>query len=174
MTNEEADGKLVTQHRIELHDLAGSAEYVVAIRGRDRYGNLAIADGQRWKSQVDTRAPKIDDVSVDVASMGIWGNAKAQMIVSWHTDEPAASQLQYRSATSDKTITTALDPEPKTNHVVVVSNLELAHIYRIKPMSRDMNGNTAYGQEVTAVTPDSQNTLLDMIIRTLQSILGQS
>jgi hypothetical protein len=146
----------------------------MSIRGRDRYGNAANAEPQHWRSQVDTRAPKVHNVSVDVASMGIWGNSKAQIIVSWQTDEPASSQLQYRPTSSDKFITTTLDPEPKTNHVVVVSNLELAQIYRIKPVSRDMNGNVAHGQEVTAVTPDSQNTLLDLIIKTLQSILGQS
>lgn len=173
LTKEEASGELTTDHRLELSDLAGSAEYLVSVRGRDRYGNLATADNQRWTSQVDTRVPTIDNVSVDVATMGAWGNGKAQMIVSWHTDEPSSSQIEYRAASADKSTTTTLDPEPKTNHVVVISNLDLAQIYRIKPISRDISGNTAYGQEVTAVTPDSQNSLLDIILKTLQSILGQ-
>lgn len=173
VTNEVASTDLVTEHRMVLEDLAGSAEYIMTIRGRDRYGNLAHADEQRWTSQVDTRSPSISEISVDVASMGIWGDAKAQMIISWKTDEPASSQVEFWQANSDEVLLTEVDPEPKTNHVVVISNLELSNIYRIKPISRDISGNEALGSEVTAVTPDRQSSLLDIIVRTLQSILGQ-
>ncbi len=55
------------------------------IKGRDQYGNLASSELQSWQSSVDTRAPMISDLTVEVSNVGGVGNDKAQVIVSWHT-----------------------------------------------------------------------------------------
>jgi len=60
--------------------------------------------------------------------------------------------------------TTPLDTEPTTNHVVVLSGLNLADIYKIQVISRDLDGNTAKGSVTTVVTPDKQLNVFDTVL----------
>jgi hypothetical protein len=89
VSQERAVPGLVTAHEITLDSLAGSAEYSVTISGRDKYGNQATSDLQHWTSQVDTRQPTITDVYIDTSVTGVGADSKAQVIVSWDTDEPS-------------------------------------------------------------------------------------
>ncbi len=172
-SKKQADGTLSTDHSIVLADLASNADYRINLSGRDQYGNLAGSDTQTWHSQVDTRPPTISKIAVNVANTGLWGNAKAQVIISWHTDEPASSQVVYGDGLGSKLDkSTPIDTEPTTDHVVVINGLDLTHVYGIQPVSRDISGNTAHGATLAAVTPDKQNSLLDIILSAFQAITG--
>ena len=173
VSDETANVDLVTNHEIIINDLAASSEYEFFIKGRDAYGNLANSDKQTWSSPVDTRDPAISNLSVDVATTEVWGNAKAQLIVSWKTDEPSTTQVKYGdSVRGELDKETAFDSEPTVNHVAVISNLELSKVYRIQPVSKDISGNTVYGNELSAVTPDKEETLLDIILNSLSKVFG--
>ncbi|HMR73053.1 MAG TPA: hypothetical protein PKD68_03545, partial [Candidatus Saccharibacteria bacterium] len=90
---------------------------------------------------------------------------------TWTTDEPTTSQIIYDKA-SAKNLNqkTPLNTEPTTNHVVVISGLDLAQVYKVQPISRDINGNTAHGVELVVVTPDIDESPLDIILNSLQRI----
>jgi hypothetical protein len=157
--------ELVTQHSIELHDLASNTEYQFTFEGRDQYGNQASSSVQRWTSQVDTRPPELSELNYTVTTTDTGKGKQAQLIVTWKTDEPATSQIAY-GGMNDKVLskTTPLDTEPTTNHVVVLSGLNLADIYKIQVISRDLDGNTAKGSVTTVVTPDKQLNVFDTIL----------
>jgi hypothetical protein len=173
-TNQEtAKSDLETTHRMVIGDLASNADYTFIIKGRDRYGNLATSDIQKWKSTLDTRPPKITDVSVDINTSGIGGDAKVQLVIFWKTDEPATSQVHYGSGSvGELKKKTDIEMEYTTNHVAVISNLELSQVYRIKPASRDMNGNESYGEERVVVTQDRDFSILEILVNLLKGIIG--
>jgi len=157
--------ELTTQHRIDLRDLASNTEYLFSFEGRDQYGNQATSSVQRWTSQVDTRPPELSELSYNVTTTETGKGKQAQLIVTWKTDEPATSQLAYGGIKDTVlTKTTPLDTEPTTNHVVVLSGLNLADIYKIQVLSRDLDGNTAKGSVTTVVTPDKQLNVFDTIL----------
>lgn len=169
--NEKAQGELVSNHEILIEDLASSTDYDFEIRGRDQYGNLVSIPGQKWKSGVDTKEPTISDLSITASTTSSFGGSKAQMIIFWRTDEPTTTQLQYDKASSAKfEKKTPLDTEPTVDHVVVVSGLDLAEVYKIQPIARDISGNTAYGTEMVTVTPDLDESPLDIILNVLQRV----
>lgn len=169
---EVAESEFKTAHETVLRNLAGNAEYVFEIGGRDTYGNHVLLANQKWRSGTDTREPTISDVTINTTSNSAGDTRKAQMIISWKTNEPTTTQVKYLLS-SDSTKTenlSPLDTEPTVNHVVVLSNLKLAEVYNIQPISKDISGNTAYGTSITAVTPDVSESPLDLILNILQRI----
>mgnify|MGYP002401972929 CR=1 FL=1 len=171
VSNEETTSQLTKEHEITLRDLASSTEYSFRVQGRDQYGNLASSDEQRWKSGFDTRAPKITGVSYSMTTTEGVGNTKAQLIVSWKTDEPSTSQVAYgKSRDGNIDSLTPLDTEPTTNHVVIVSNLNLTDIYKVQIKSRDLSGNTAQTMPTLVVTPDKESNVLDNVITLMQRL----
>lgn len=162
---------LVLQHQIVINDLASSTDYEFTIQGRDQYGNQATSERQIWHSGVDTKAPTITQLSISPTTVDGSGNAKAQLIISWHTDEPSTTQVLYGPGSSTKLDKkSAMDPQPTVDHVVVLSGLDLAQVYRIQPVTRDISGNTTYGAKLATVTPDRQVSPLDVVLDTLQRI----
>lgn len=172
-SQETANTELTTDHSIILSDLAGNAEYTMMIKGRDKYGNQASGDVQTWKSQVDTRPPKISNIGVDVGMMGGVGNSKALVIVSWDTDEPSTTQVKY-GLNADEKLDKELTPDTSlsTSHTVVIPNLDLSQIYKIQPISIDASGNKAVGEETAAITPYQESSLLDTITNILSNLFG--
>ena len=169
--DEYADTALKTDHSVTLTNLASSTDYDFEIRGRDQYGYIASASSQRWRSGIDTKEPTISDFTISSLSTLSTGSRKAQLIITWTTDEPTTSQIIYDKA-SAKNLNqkTPLNTEPTTNHVVVISGLDLAQVYKVQPISRDINGNTAHGVELVVVTPDIDESPLDIILNSLQRI----
>jgi purple acid phosphatase-like protein len=161
---------LVTSHEVTLSDLAGSTDYQFTIEGRDAFGNNAVADRQTWHSGIDTRPPKVDKVSVNVATVDSLKGSKAQMIVTWRTDEPSTTQLRYGRGSGKLNKTSPLDTDPSTTHTVIVSDLDVSEIYRIQAISRDISGNTTNGTTVSVVTPDKEVNVLDSLLNALQKV----
>ena len=153
---------LITDHAITVHGLASSADYSFVVEGRDQYGNLASSTAQAWHSSVDTRPPTISDISITTSTVASSSGQKAQMIVMWTTDEPSTSQVEYGTLASGKLDrSTPLDTEPTTNHIAIISNLNLADIYQVRFSSKDLSGNVVYSSQTLVVTPDKEEGLLD-------------
>ncbi len=172
-TKQEAStSELVTNHSVILQNLAGSTDYTMSIEGRDQYGNVAIASQQQWRSQLDTRPPVISGESISVSVVESVSGKQGQMIISWKTDEPATSQVQYgKYGSSGYGNKTPLSTEPTTSHIVIISGLDLAAIYKIQIISRDLDGNTVYGNPTTIVTPDKEITVFDSVVNLLSRLM---
>lgn len=168
---ETSKSELTTSHEITLRNLASSSDYVFNFEGRDQYGNLTTSEQQRWRSGYDTRPPAISNMSYSMTTTEGVANTRAQLIVSWKTDEPSTSQIAYGKHSSGKLDKmTPLDTEPTTNHVVIVSNLDLADIYKVQILSSDISGNKSYGTQTSVVTPDKESSVLDNVITLMQKL----
>jgi hypothetical protein len=162
---EVSSSELKTTHEVSLRGLAGSTTYSITIEGRDAFGNLGSSTAQTWQSQLDTRPPLLSDKNISVTTTDGPSGKKAQIIVSWKTDEPAVSQVQYGQAKDvNYPNTTPMDTDATTDHTVIISDLNLADIYRLQIMVRDLDGNTAYGLATTVVTPDKEASVFDSVV----------
>ncbi|MEO6761561.1 MAG: LamG-like jellyroll fold domain-containing protein [Candidatus Saccharimonadales bacterium] len=164
---------LVTSHSVIISDLADDSEYFLVAQSRDASGNLATSDRQLFHTALDTRPPKISNVSVQPSIRGNGAEARGQIIVSWSTDEPATSQVAYAAGTSsDTSQTTSEDGSLSFEHVVIVSNLPTSKVYSIVPISKDKSDNTSRGSTQTTVVGRASDDVMTIVLNTLRKVFG--
>lgn len=167
------------EHRVLVRNLLPQTPYVLIVKGRDRAGNEAASDSQRFTTATDTRAPQVSEVNVEgtVSTRGGDGaeaEAEAQLVVSWTTDEQSTSQVEYGEGTgSTYAQKSQEDTGLVTNHTVIISGLTPSKVYHLRIVSRDKAGNVGNSIDTVAITPKATANALDLVITSLRSILGQ-
>ncbi len=168
--NEVSDDR-VTHHVMTLRGLASNSEYAITIEGRDEYGTVAHSEGHHWRSSIDTRPPTVDKLNVSASTVTTRKGQEGQLIVTWSTDEPATTQVRYGlNGENDLDMATPLDAEPRTEHLVIISRLELSSVYALSVMSKDIDGNTTYGAKTVVVTPDRDEGIFLNTLRLLHHV----
>ena len=173
-TSDIVNSKFTTQHEIIIKGLLDDSEYSLIAHSRDNAGNLATSDEQSFRTALDTRPPKISEISVESSIRGSGAEARGQIIVSWHTDEPSTSQVAY-SEGSNATVFNSRTPEDtqlSTEHVVIVSDLPTSRVYSVQPVSRDRSGNAGTGEAESAIIGRASDSVLTIILNTLQKVFG--
>lgn len=167
------------EHRVLVRNLLPQTPYTLVVKGRDKAGNEAESDPQRFTTATDTRAPQVSEVNVEgtVATRGgdnTEEEAEAQLVVSWTTDEQSTSQVEYGEGTGTTySQKTQEDTNLVTNHTVIISGLTPSKVYHIRIVSRDKVGNVGNSIDTVAITPKATANALDLVITSLRSILGQ-
>jgi len=170
---EVAKNDLSFDHVIRAGSLKDGSIYVLRIKGRDVYGNELVSDPVRYVTGKDTRAPVISNLSVETQLSGSGIDSKAQILVSWETDEEATSQVIYGHGTgTEYQMSTSEDKSKKTRHIVVIRDLEPNSSYHLKAVSSDSMNNTIYSQDIIAVTPSTSESALDIVLIQLEEIFG--
>jgi len=164
---------MVTDHLITVEGLLDNTEYIFSISSRDQYGNVATTDNQRYLTPLDTRPPKISDLAVEYRTTGYGSEAKAQIIVSWKTDEPATSQVEYgEGMTPTFTLKSAKDDALTLDHLVILRDLGTAKIYHLRATSNDKSQNITNSETRVIVTPKAPESVLDLILKILKDSFG--
>jgi len=139
------DTNLVTSHSVILTDLISGTTYHYKTRSVDAAGNLTISDEHTFTTSgtaPDTTPPVLSAVSVsDVTS--------DSATISWTTDEPSTSQVEYGITTSSLS---ALDTTMVTSHSVTLTDLSSDTTYNFKVRSSDASGSLAISDEHTFTT----------------------
>jgi len=157
------------EHSVTLTKLADSADYLVTVKGVDEYGNNAIGATQHWKTGVDTRQPKVSNIKTE--SILSADESRAQIVVSWETDEPTTSEVEYglnkkydSKSTKDTNLT--------NRHVVVISNLKVAQIYHVRPNSEDKSGNKNFGEDNIVVIGKKDTNIIQIVLKFIRNVFG--
>lgn len=162
-----------TSHEITISGLIDNSTYVLVARSRDAAGNVATSSQQVFKTDLDTRPPKVTDVVADASVRGTGAEARGQVVVSWKTDEPSTSQVAYgEGSTGALTSVTSEDAKLTTDHVVVVSDLSTSRVYHFEPRSYDRSRNEAKGDQRVAIIGRASENVLSIIFNALQQIFG--
>jgi hypothetical protein len=171
---EMASSTLATDHSVTISDLADDSEYFLYAQSRDKDGNLATSDKQVFHTALDTRPPKITNISVESSIRGTGADARGQVVVSWHTDEPATSQVAYAEGSSATTFNnkTAQDSALSFDHIVIVSDLPTSKVYSVQPVALDKAGNVATGKPQSAIIGHASDNVLTIVLKTLQGVFG--
>jgi hypothetical protein len=165
---------LENTHTIVVTGLKDNTPYTVTARGRDQYGNEANPLSTSYKTEFDTRPPEISNITTETSIVGTGVDAKAQVIVSWTTDEPGTSQVEYGPGATgtEYTAKTQEDSSFSENHVVIISDLKTSSPYHFRVISSDNAKNEAKSGENAVLTDQASESVIDLIIKSLQDTIG--
>jgi hypothetical protein len=173
MTKDQIVLTLVKNHEMIIKDLLDDTDYVVVVKGKDLAGNNAESYTGEFKTAQDLRAPTISDLKIDTSVAGVGDEAKVQMLVSWNTDEPATTQIEYGQGTgSDYPNKSQEDGKLTNNHTVTVPDLQPNQVYHLRVVSKDKNENIAYSYDNVIVTPKATQSALNLVINSLSKSFG--
>lgn len=159
---------LKKSHQMILRNLRDDQEYTIVIKGKDSAGNDVSYSPMQLRTALDFRAPEISNLSVESTVIGVGDEARAQVIVSWDTDEPGSTQVEYGEGTSGNySQKTQEDANLTTNHIVTLSGLSPAEIYSIRALSKDKADNKSTSQDTVVVTPRSTKSAFNIVIENL-------
>lgn len=172
--SEKVLAELTIDHEITIEDLRDSSTYVIFGAGRDQFGNMAVSNQITFNTPADSRAPEISDVIIESSNVGNISGGKAQIAVSWKTDEAASSQVEYDTGISGDEYTkkTVADGAFTNQHLVIIGDLDPGAPYHLRVVSADMSGNEVKSTDNTVITGDVAQSALQIILDTLMRIFG--
>ena len=144
------DTNLSTSHSVTLTGLDPNTTYNFKVISTDAAGNEITPKGGELTTlaTADKTAPTISGLSVSYIT-------ESSAIITWHTNEPATSQIKY-SKSEEAVSTTPLDENLTTTHNVTLTKLDSGTTYNFTIMSKDAAGNeatSAASQTFTTLTP---------------------
>ncbi|MEA3356875.1 MAG: hypothetical protein U9Q67_00335 [Patescibacteria group bacterium] len=161
------------KHRMILINLDANTLYSIIINGRDFMGNEATSGIQSFTTAMDTRPPQVFDFEVTSEIIGSGQEATAQLVVSYKTDEPATSQVEYGEGTGTAySQKTQEDANLSEHHIVIVSGLAPSKVYHLRSISKDPEGNAGNSVDKVIVTSTATENALDIVIKNLTSIFS--
>lgn len=158
-------------HRAILVGLEPQTAYTLIIRGKDVAGNEAVSPVQQLTTAADSRPPQISELKVESEIIGAGEEATTQLIVSFVTDEPASSQIEYGEGTgATYPQKTQEDATMVSKHLVVISGLSPGKVYHLRAVANDIVGNRGESIDKVVVTPKAADNALDLVITNLGSV----
>jgi hypothetical protein len=140
--NSTLDQTLVSSHSVVLSGLQPDTVYHFRVRSSDGSANEGISgDYQFHTLVVDTAPPTFSNV-------GTSNIADHNATVTWNTNEPANTQLEYGFTTSYGS-TSTLDASMVTAHTVNLTGLTADTLYHFRARSRDAAGNLGLSTDFT-------------------------
>jgi len=133
-----------------------------------------MSESQKITTDIDTRPPGISEITTEASIDGYGVGSKAQLVVSWTTDEPATSQVEYSIGSSGKKLsqTSQEDISLTTSHSVVISELKPSTPYYFSIVTKDKSGNAAKSGIRSVLTGQARLSVFDLIIKSFGSTLG--
>ena len=128
--------------------------------------SVVVTVGVASPPSPETTAPVISEAAVS----GITDSAAT---ITWATDEPATSQVEY-GTTSSYDSTTTLDEALVTSHSVSLTGLEGDTAYHFRVKSQDEAGNEAVSTDETFTTSSEADTTPPVISSVVASNITES
>jgi len=164
------------EHKMIIRGLLPQTRYALVVSGFDVAGNEATSDTQTLTTATDTRPPLISNLKIEGSTMPLSGNSSevtAQLVVSWNTDEPATSQVEFGEGTGTTySQKTQQDSNLTYNHMVIVSNLTPSKVYHLRAISKDEANNETSSIDTVTITPKATASAFDLVITNLQEAFG--
>jgi len=130
------DTNLSTSHSVVLTELDPNTTYYFKIISEDAAGNEITAKGEL------TTLATADETPPTISGVGVSNITASSAIITWKTNEPATSQVEY-GETEAYGSETAEDTSLSTNHSVTLTGLDDGTTYNFQVISKDSGGNEA-------------------------------
>jgi hypothetical protein len=149
-----------------IDNLPQGRTYEVRVSGLNDDKNLLSAEPVKVVMSRDTTAPVLSGFKVE--SFMVPGRAdRVQTVVTWQTDEPATSVVEYNEGAgkSAKGFADRYEntKDLSTNHTVALLNLKPETVYELQVTTADAFGNkTVFGPR-TVITPKQAQSIIDVI-----------
>ena len=159
------------KHEAIIMNLKPMLTYSLVVSGIDRAGNEAVSDAYTFTTASDTRPPEISNVMVEGTNIGSGADKRSQLAVSWDTDEPASSQVEFGEGVSaNYAQKTQEDANLTMNHMVVISGLEPSKVYHLRIVSHDLADNVARSIDTVSITPKAIDSAYELVVGNLTDI----
>jgi hypothetical protein len=152
------DPTLQTSHTQSLSGLAPGTVYHYRVSSLDAAGNQATSGDRTFTTEAsppDATPPVIGSIrSSNITTSGA--------TISWTTDEPSTTQVDY-GLTTPYSSTTNLDSTLRTSHTQLLSGLVPGTVYHYRVSSLDAAGNPASSGDLifTTEAPPPDTTTLE-------------
>lgn len=164
----------IKEHEITIDNLADNSIYELFATGTDQYGNTTKSDTITFTTPIDTRPPKVDNISTESSNVGSGKNDIAQITVGYTTDESAECSIEYGEGISGENYSgkATNDGIFETNHLSVVSDLKPQNPYHFRINCSDKAGNTTISSDQTVISGEITQSVFSIILKTLNSLFG--
>ena len=171
---EESQSDFITAHKVQLTKLSDDTSYSFYVSGTDKFGNKANSDEYLFATPFDSRPAQVSDVQVETSNVGLDKQDKAQLIISWKTDEPATTQVEYGEGVSgtEYAFKTSLDQTLSTDHFVIISDLKPNQPYHLKALATDKGGNVSTSSDISSIPGDVPKSIISTILATFENVFG--
>lgn len=137
----------IEEHQIDITGLTAAALYNYRIRHTDFSGNQTVTSNLTFTtagSPPDTTPPTFLSIVAGTPT-------QTSLNVTWMTNEPASSQIEYGFTTGYGS-TTTLDSVLKTSHNQTITGLTAGTLYNYRLKGTDAAGNTGNSSNRTVTT----------------------
>ncbi|MBF0502216.1 MAG: fibronectin type III domain-containing protein [Candidatus Riflebacteria bacterium] len=141
-------------HSVLISDLAASTTWHFRVRVRDHSDREIISKDQTFAT-LDVQAPLISSITVKPP-------APASVTITWNTDEPATTQVEYGPST-DYGLSADLGVSYVKAHLITLSKLNSASTYHFHVISSDPSGNVSVSADSTFTTADPNAPVISNI-----------
>lgn len=144
-----SDSTLVTSHSVTITGLEAGTTYTFHIVSTDTEGNIFTSAEYTFTTSGTSGTP--DTTPPVISSVTATNITSTSAIITWTTDEPANSRVQYGLTTSygsQSTLNTTL----VTSHSVLLTGLTPNTTYHFRVRSADAAGNVSFSGDFTFTT----------------------
>lgn len=169
-----ASSEKINDHTLSISSLPNSSTYEFYVAGTDAYGNSSQSSVLSFSTPADKRPPVISNVVTETSNVGLNKQDKAQIVVSWKTDEPSTSYVEYDKGLTggDYTQKTGEDKAMTNSHLVIISDLNPAQPYHLRVASLDAGGNKAISEDIAIIAGDVPKSIFNIITDTFENVFG--
>ncbi len=160
------DATLATKHEVTIDNLPQGKTYEVRVSGLNADKNELSGEPVKVVMSRDVTAPVLSGFKVE--SFMVPGRVdRVQTVVTWQTDEPANSIVEYNEGAGKSSKGFANKYENikdfAVGHTVALLNLKPETVYELQVTTVDKFGNkTVFGPR-TVITPKQAQSIIDVI-----------
>lgn len=141
----ELDATLVSNHSIKLNNIKPDTKYQFTVISKDKRGNEAKLEIELiTPPQPYTPPPVISEVEISNIT-------DVNATITWQTDKPATSQVEY-GETNSYSLITPPNEELINSHSITLAGLKPNIPYHFRVKSEDASGNEAISEDQTFIT----------------------
>jgi len=162
------DETKVKTHILKLENLTPDTSYLLRGYGYDVNNILIESDPITVKTKKDAEPPKISNLRIDNALLP--GRVdKVLTVVTWRTNEPANSLVYFEEGLGIGELKNKAGKEDEfvLEHTVILVT-KTGTVYRLQVVSADESGNKEESSIKTILTPRSEESILDIIIKNFE------
>ncbi len=144
-----------------------SVDFASLLEGTN-YVSVKVVALDALSSELDDVFTVLKDTASPVISSFAATTTTSSATLTWTTNEPATTQIQWGTTTSYGN-TTTLDATLTTSHSVSLTGLAANTIYHAQALSSDQAGNSAASSDLAFTTLASPQTLISNVQATVNS-----
>lgn len=155
-------------HSVTIDNLEDNTEYHYQILAHDQAGNEVADEDKILRTPLDTNGPKITDVKNDIILNE--ADNTAQVIISWKTDKPATTLVQYDEGVigGKYSKSTVEDLGLSNTHTVIIKDLAPGITYHYRIVTKDRRNNETISNDYNFITPTAEKSILQLILKSLE------